>query len=176
VTLVFNSGGKSEPFEIVDGSQAFEDEIAPAEALSFSWRESPKPVAPNPVLDTLSTAQTSRGASLILYGTGFGNQVQGSQVDIGGKVATVRFWSKRLIRVVVPSGLNLGQTSVAVSTASGRSNVEPLTIAEVLNNSEWIATASATDSSGDVPSNALESTPAVRGAQAYLKLQDNGLR
>ncbi len=160
VTLVFNSGNTAKTFHLVDGTSEFTDTIQPSEALTFAWQAG----IPGRTLDlqALSASSGTRKSALDLYGNGFGSPSGQNAVDVGGVSAKILFWSNRLIRIQVPSAVGLGNAQVQVTSAGITSNALPYTVLSILPSDEWIASASSTDTSGDVPANALELTPAAR--------------
>lgn len=160
VTLVFNSGNTSKTFHLVDGTSQFTDTIQPSEALTFTWKAG----LPGRTLhlQALSASSGARNSALGLYGSGFGSPSSQDAVKVGGVSAKILFWSNRLIRIQVPSAINLGNAQVHVYSAGKTSNALPYMVISILPSGGWIASASSTDTLGDVPANALEVSPAAR--------------
>ncbi|MDA8206804.1 MAG: IPT/TIG domain-containing protein, partial [Thermaerobacter sp.] len=73
---------------------------------------------PTPTISGLYPSTAPVGATVSLYGSNFGSTP--GTVTIGGKAATVQSWSPYYLTVTVPSGLNPGKATIAVTAADGQ--------------------------------------------------------
>ncbi len=84
--------------------------------------------APAPVITAVSATTGSIGSQVVITGTGFGGQQNGSAVLLNGAGVTVNTWSGTSISITIPVGATTGPLLVSVAPSMNDSNAIRFTV------------------------------------------------